>query len=202
MYTIDIVSTAKQISVTALIRRISLLVVILLPFQRFPQTVWSGGAVDTENIPIFLKMMSFIDEASFFVFFAMLISFILLRPEYYRIKRFPFTKWFLFFILVCLGEIGVNRVPMTQGVFGIYDYVKNIAVIFLFAGVNFDEERGSERRSHKPTRLLIQRTGELIRRAPLKILLQIKLVCLAFSEGQRGLAVGAEDLLPGVFISA
>ncbi len=109
-------------------------IILILPFQNLPRTF-----IKETNEPI-LSLIRYIDEGGFLISLVILLSFMLLRPDFYRIKQLPFTKYIVVFFLIALISLSLNQVPLLQGFFGIYDVTKNILVLYVFSHLRFTRE--------------------------------------------------------------
>lgn len=91
---------------------------------------------------IVLRLYTYLDEISFIVAMTSILWFILLKVPHYslNLKTIPFTKYLLFLIAVCVVSIIVNRVPFLQGLFGTYDIVKNIMVVYVFTALYWSKD--------------------------------------------------------------
>lgn len=127
----------RRIKFARVLKGVAVFILVLLPFQKFPETVISGGK-DQVAIPLPIKMFGQIDEASFLFFTLVLVSFLLLNPRNYRLNNYPFFKWIISFLFCGILWVFVNNTGSMQGFLGIYGYLKNVAVIILFAWLSFD----------------------------------------------------------------
>lgn len=127
------------LSLDSVIRKLGILVLVFLPFQGFPKTLQMNKYLSGIN-PKFIELISYADEVSFIIFSFLTFTFIVLRPDLYRISKVPFTKWIAGFIFFALFSMAINKVPVAQGAFGIYDVLKNIIVIYPFAMLRYDEK--------------------------------------------------------------
>lgn len=116
------------------------LVILVLPFQRFPTIFFERPEQYKEVIG--LKLFTYLDEISFIISMVLVLWFILLKSPYYslNLRNIPFTKYLLFLIAVSGISIIVNRVPPIQGLFGIYDIVKNIMVTYVFTALYWSRD--------------------------------------------------------------
>jgi len=123
------------------LRRLAVLVILLLPFARFPAT-WLRYRVggDLETLPAWTKIFSYMDEASLLIFLTIALTFFCLKPWSFRLPRIPPTKWLLLFMIFGLVMGVVKAVPAPQATFGVYDVTKNIIVLYLFALMKFTRE--------------------------------------------------------------
>ncbi len=124
-------------SISEIVKKGLLIFLLFLPFQQFPNVFFG----ETEDI-VFLKMLSYTDEAATIFLFIILISFIFVKPEIYkfRIREIPITVPLLLLILVAGVSIFWNGVTAFQGAFGVYDILKNIIVVYFFAALRWREE--------------------------------------------------------------
>ena len=60
-------------------------------------------------------------------------SFILLKPACYKLYNVGITKPLVAFVAISFISILWNRVYVVQGVFDIYNLLKNIFIVYLFA---------------------------------------------------------------------
>jgi hypothetical protein len=107
---------------------------LVLPFQTLPRFLGAGDG-------IFVKFISYLDEITTIMMFFVLFTFIVLRPTVYRINRnvVPATL-FLLFVLIGFLSMGWNQVNPIQGIFGIYNLIKNIIIIYFFASLKWDKK--------------------------------------------------------------
>ena len=131
--------TDRELSVDSFMRMFGILVLILLPFQHFPKTLYMNGYFAGVGSS-YIEYISYVDEATCILLYMALASFIIIRPGIYRLTWLPFTSWVLSFIFFAFISMVVNRVSLAQGTFGIYDVVKNIAVVFPYALLRYEEE--------------------------------------------------------------
>jgi hypothetical protein len=125
-------------------KKAAMLFLVLLPFQKFPETVWAGRfpeGVDYHSImPFHIMALRYLDEVAIFLFSAVLLTFLLLSPGRYRVKRLPFVAYIACFVVITGAELLINRVSPLQGVFATYDYIKNFIVLCLFSWLSFTED--------------------------------------------------------------
>lgn len=126
-------------SLEAILRRIAIIVLVLLPFQALPRTLRLNDIISAEYQPL-IDLLSYIDESASIILLVFALSFAVLRPRAERATKYPHTKWIVGFIALSLVSMLVNRVPLVQGWFGIYDYLKNIMVAYIYAMLGFDED--------------------------------------------------------------
>ncbi|MFH1563368.1 MAG: hypothetical protein ABIF11_08145 [Nitrospirota bacterium] len=116
------------------------LVILVLPFQKFP-TIFFENPEESKEV-IILKLFTYLDEFAFIVSIVLVLWFILLKSAHYslNLKDIPFTKYLLSLVAVSGISIIVNHVPILQGFFGIYDIVKNIIVIYVFTALYWSRD--------------------------------------------------------------
>jgi hypothetical protein len=129
-----------MISLPGSLKKILLLFILLFPFQRLPNIFFEKPEEAKEVIG--LRLFTYLDEFSFIFSMVILFSFILLRPSLYslNLRNIPFTKYLFFFIAISIVSIIVNHVPVLQGLFGIYDIVKNIIIVYVFVALYWSRD--------------------------------------------------------------
>lgn len=127
-------STDRQ-GIAGYVRKALIFFVCLLPFQymNFPVI----GREPYEWPPAYIR---YADEAGFLIFSAIALSLIVVSPARYRLKKVAFSKYLALFALSAFISLSLNGVSVLQGVFGIYDVVKNILVVYLFLHLDFSRE--------------------------------------------------------------
>lgn len=118
------------------IKKLLFLFLVFLPFQGLPSVLFDSK--DTSSA--WLKVVSYSDEVVFIFCIMVLFSLMLLKSERYKIFRFPWDKFIFLFIIISGLSIFINRVPVFQGLFGTYDVLKNILVIYPFSLLRFSKE--------------------------------------------------------------
>jgi hypothetical protein len=116
------------------VKKLLLLYLILLPIQALPKFMGiKDGAL--------VKIVAYSDEITTVLMFFVLFTFIVLRPTVYRINRnvVP-TTLFVLFVLSGLLSMGWNLVGPIQGIFGLYNLLKNIIIIYFFASLKWDKK--------------------------------------------------------------
>ncbi len=96
--------------------------------------------VGVAELPAYLLAIRYVDELLLIFCFVLFLSLHVVAPRKYSIRRIPFMKWILCFIIIAFAGILINRVYLPQGVFGIYDYIKNIIIICFFSWLGFGEK--------------------------------------------------------------
>jgi len=129
-----------MITLPGSLKKILFLLILLLPFQRFPNIFFERPEEAKEVIG--LRLFTYLDELSFIISMMLVLSFILLRPSFYslNLKNIPLAKCLFFLIAVSVVSMIVNHVPVLQGIFGIYDIVKNIVVVYVFAALYWSRD--------------------------------------------------------------
>jgi len=69
-----------------------------------------------------------------------MLSFLLIKPDRYKIFQFPWDKFVYIFTILAGLSILINKVPGLQGLFGTYDVLKNLLVLYPFAFLRFSKE--------------------------------------------------------------
>lgn len=127
--------------VSVWLRRLAIYFLLLLPLARFPETLMRYRLGDYKvSLPSWTKVFAYADEASFFIFLSLALTFVCLNPWSFRWPRFPATKWLLLFMAFGLLMGAVKGVPAAQAAFGLYDVTKNLWVLYLFALMKFTRE--------------------------------------------------------------
>lgn len=128
----------RLFDVPSMAKRFLIIFLLLLPFQNLLKAL----IVQTKSQNILLKAISYSDEISTLLMFGILFSFIAFKPKAYtfRIIDTPMTKPLFLFILVASMSILWNRVYIFQGIFGIYDVIKNILVFYVFATLRWNRK--------------------------------------------------------------
>lgn len=128
----------EGMTLPGLIRKLGVLVVVSLPFQGLIKTLGNGGYLPVDKK--YTNLVAYVDESACIFLFFMAITFLLVRPDVYKAKALPFTKWIIGFILFALLSMLVNGVKPLQGILGVYDVIKNIVVIYPFMLLRFDKK--------------------------------------------------------------
>jgi len=116
-------------------RKLLVIFILLLPLQRLLKTLFMHNR-------FLAKLVSYSDEISTVVMFAVLFAFVALKPKTYtfRIMKLPTTVPLLLFVLVASFSMLYNSVYIFQGAFGVYDVIKNILVFYVFATLRWRRE--------------------------------------------------------------
>jgi len=125
-----------QIPIDKFLKKFLFLVIIFLPFQGLLQTIFSSIY---QNFPL-LNIINYLDEIAFFSSLLILITFVLISPSSYKIIHFPWDKYILLFVFIASLSLLINKVRLFQGIFGIYDVLKNIIVIYPFSLLCYSKE--------------------------------------------------------------
>lgn len=133
-----LVGPAIRFSISGALKKILFFFLIFLPFQSFPKTLFPSG----NNL--LLNVINYSDEIVFLLSLAIALSFLLIRPSSYPLVRFPGDKFIGLFFFSGFTSLLINRVPLGQGFFGIYDVLKNIFVIYLFSTLHYSKEEFSK----------------------------------------------------------
>ena len=135
-----------KVYISKLLRKLCILVLLFLPFQGLPRTLLGfipsyGGPgaapIPPPPQPFWLKSLQYVDEMSFIVFFSVAITFFLMKPSSFRLPKLALNKWLMAFLVYGFLLAGFKGIPWAQATFGIYDRLKNIAVLYLFCSINF-----------------------------------------------------------------
>lgn len=123
------------------LRKIAAIFLLLLPMQHFPSNLMSFLTnVPLKNLPSWTRVFSYTDEISFIVFILIVFTFWTLQPATFKVPRLPLTKWLLAFVIFAFINGMAKQIPIAQATFGVYDLVKNIVIIYLFAMMAFRRE--------------------------------------------------------------
>ncbi|VAX28555.1 hypothetical protein MNBD_NITROSPIRAE02-1147 [hydrothermal vent metagenome] len=125
----------RLFDVASVTRKLLVIFILLLPLQRLLKKLFIQNK-------FLVKFVSYSDEVSTLLMFAILFTFIALKPKVYvfRIMELPTTRPLFLFILVASFSMAYNSVYVFQGVFGIYDVIKNILVFYVFATLRWRRE--------------------------------------------------------------
>ncbi|GEM_PF-2510199 len=127
-----------RLRIDSLFRKALLLTVCLLPFQALPRTIWANYYPGSE-LPVSIRYLSLVDEAALFACIAFLFTFICLRSSLYGVTFLGLGKWIGLFAAVSISSMALNGVQPLQGLFGVYDLLKNIMFLFAFQMLRFDD---------------------------------------------------------------
>lgn len=109
-------------------------VIFVLPFQKIIETLATDGNVG------WLHFIRYLDESTPIICLFFLVSFMLIKPSAYRIVKIPSTKWIIIFLVSAFISLIWNRVAIAQGIFGIYDALKSILVLYVFANIRYKKD--------------------------------------------------------------
>ncbi len=125
----------RLFDVASVTRKLLIIFILLLPLQRLLKNLFIHNK-------FLVKLVSYSDEISTLFMFAVLFTFIALKPKVYafRIMELPTTRPLLLFVLVASFSMIYNSVYVFQGGFGIYDVIKNILVFYVFATLRWRRE--------------------------------------------------------------
>jgi hypothetical protein len=125
-----------SITLDGLLKKFLFFFLIFLPFQDLPQTVLASqmGKSSWVNLVNYADEFVFI-AALFFIFILFLV-----KPSSSKIILFPWNKFFLLFFLAAGLSLAVNAVPPFQALFGTYDVLKNLVVVYLFSLLHYTRE--------------------------------------------------------------
>lgn len=127
--------------ISTTLRKIAAFFLLLLPMQHFPAQLMSFiYNIPLKNLPAWTRGFSFTDEISFFVFTLIVFTFWTLKPATFKFPQLPLTKWLVAFVIFAFINGMVKAIPLAQATFGVYDLVKNIVIIYLFAMMAFSRE--------------------------------------------------------------
>ncbi|MBW7956520.1 MAG: hypothetical protein H3C68_01385 [Deltaproteobacteria bacterium] len=128
-----------RLSIDSLFRKGLLLIALFLPFQALPRTIWAEYNPGSD-LPLPIKLSGQVDEATLFLSIALLFTFVCLRSGVYRLSFMGLGKWITLFMAVSFVSIALNGVRPLQGLFGVYDLLKNIMFLFVFQMLRFGEK--------------------------------------------------------------
>jgi putative inorganic carbon (HCO3(-)) transporter len=92
------------------------------------------------DLPSWTRVFSFTDEISFVVFSLIVFTFWAMKPATFKFPCLPLTKWIMIFIVYAFIVGLAKRIPLTQATFGIYDHIKNLVILYLFAMMAFNRD--------------------------------------------------------------
>lgn len=127
-------SKRESLSLSELVRLISLLFIVLLPFQNLPRTL---SLKLTNNVGQLSKFFLFTDELLTATLILILLSWICLHGLQRKLKKLSVSYILLLFIFICFLCMFINHIGFYRGALGIFDYTKNIAVVIIFYWLGF-----------------------------------------------------------------
>jgi hypothetical protein len=124
-------------NISDLVKKGIIVFLILLPFQGLPKMFF-----DQSSESIILKAIAYSDEIITLLLFIVLLTYIFVKPEFYRlgIMGIPTSVPLFLFILTAGISILWNGVSIDQGFFGVYDVIKNIILLYLFASLRWERK--------------------------------------------------------------
>lgn len=128
-----------RLSIDSLFRKGLLLLAVLLPFQALPRTIWAVYYPGSE-LPFLVELAGMADEAALLLSIALLFTFFCLRSRVYGVEFMGLGNWIALFAVISVLSIALNGVRPFQGLFGIYDLLKNIMFLFVFQMLRFDKK--------------------------------------------------------------
>ncbi len=126
---------ARLFDVVYITKRLLIVFLLMLPLQHLLKKVFAHNH-------LVVKLVAYSDEMSTLLMFGVLVTFVALRPRLYtfRMMELPTTIPLLLFVTVASFSMMFNSVSPLQGIFGIYDVVKNILVFYVFATLRWRRE--------------------------------------------------------------
>jgi hypothetical protein len=120
---------------TIFLKKILFFVILLFPFQRLPTIFFENLDQAKENLAF--KIITYLDEMSFLMAIIMVLSFIAIKPKHYsfNFSKISFSKYVGAFVIIAFLSGIVNNVNIFQILFGIYDLIKNIAIVYVFSSL-------------------------------------------------------------------
>lgn len=116
------------------VKRLVFIFLLFLPFQNIIVMLF-------EQFGASVKFISNFDEVFSIVVLFAVIVFFLIKPNYFRFYLdYPFTKFLLMFFIITFFSIIFNQLRLIQGLFGIYDIIKNLSVLFIMSSLNWRRE--------------------------------------------------------------
>ncbi len=125
------------IDIHLIVKKLLILYILLLPFQDLLVFFVSDNVYGGD---ILKRAISYSDEVTTVILLAVLLTFIALKPHSFNIIDVGITKPLLFFIAAGFFSILWNGVYVVQGAFGVYNFIKNIIVVYLFASLKWNKE--------------------------------------------------------------
>jgi hypothetical protein len=126
------------------IKKFLIAVLFLLPFQSLPGTLLgldeaSMGGAD-QYLLLAIKSLSWMDEISCLVGLVIIFIFYFRYPSFYRFPKTITTHCLIAFIIYGIVTGWQKDIFATQTFFGVYDVIKNIAVLYPFAMIRFSRD--------------------------------------------------------------
>jgi len=125
-----------RVSPEIIFKKLLFIFLFLLPFQALPKTFLGNQG----KYSLILKAIRYSDEIVFLLSLFLLICFVLIRPAKYKIRKFPWNIPVCLFLLAAFFSLSIKNVPLLQGIFGTYDVIKNILVVYVFSVLCFSKE--------------------------------------------------------------
>ena len=122
--------------VHSFVKKLLILLIVLLPFQE----TYTAFMEESAKEHSLFKAMTHSDEVSGLILIVFAVSFIFLKPAYFKLYDAGITKPLVAFMAVSFISIVWNGVYAPQGFFGVYNLLKNIAIIYLFASLRWRKE--------------------------------------------------------------
>ncbi len=107
---------------------------LILPFQYLLSSTVSGIS------PIIAKCINFADEGVFLIFACLLLVSVFLSRRTLELKIYPFTLYIFLFVIVAIFSLVINAVGLLQGCSGIFEVLKNILVLYVFASLGYSKD--------------------------------------------------------------
>lgn len=118
------------------LRKFMYLALVLLPFQFFPTLLVRIGLINISRE--LLRKFNYIDEFVFVFLIFCVLSYALIKSEKYKFAGLGIVDvMVVVFLWISTLSIIKNEIPPLQGIFGTYDLVKNILVIYIFSVLPF-----------------------------------------------------------------
>ncbi len=123
-----------RISPRQLSKKLLSVFLLLLPFQYMLSFVFYSVS------PIISKCINFADESVILTFASLLLINALAYRRSIDFKIYPFTLCIFLFVVVAIFSMIFNSVGLLQGSSGIFEALKNILVLYIFASLEYSRE--------------------------------------------------------------
>lgn len=110
--------------------------VLVIPFQKFPETLALYSIITLD--PIFIGMLRTVDEVVTLLALILVVLAGCIQRKIFRVWKHSVYWWLAGFVSVSVVSIAANNLSIGQGVLGIYDLLKVFVIFFLFSNMKYE----------------------------------------------------------------
>lgn len=110
--------------------------VLVVPFQKFPETLVSHSIITLD--PFFIELLRALDEVIILLALILVGLIGIIRGKIFRVYCQPVYWWLAGLVGVSIISVIVNNIPIKQGVLGTYDLLKIFLIVLLFSNMKYE----------------------------------------------------------------